>query len=220
MTSLGLGNIDKGKYFRMNNIVFIEGVSGVGKTTVTTLLYEELQSRGYKASCYLEGANNNPLDPFYGTYPPAIPIIEFFEIYLQHWQNFMETKFRNDFMIVDGTLLHHQINDLIREYSASDEVIANYISNLLNTILQLNPIIFYLSSDNVGHRLVHARRSRSQSAPTEERIRFWENRKRVDLYVLEKLPIDSHILDVSNGWGSILRTMVEHITIFGQEFMK
>jgi len=197
----------------MNNIVFIEGVSGVGKTTATTQLHEELQSMDYKASCYLEGANNNPLDPFNGTCPPNIPIIEFFETYLQCWQNFMKTEFANDFMIVDGTLLHHQINDLIREYSASDEVIANYLANLLHIILPLNPIIFYLSSSNVNQRLILARKSRNQSAPTRERIRFWENRKRVDLYILETLPIKSHLLDVSNGWGSILRTMVEHITI-------
>jgi len=197
----------------MNNIVFIEGVSGVGKTTATTLLSEKLLSIGYKASHYLEGANNNPLDPYKGAYPPAMPITEFFEAYLQCWQNFMEIKFENDFMIVDGALLHHQINDLIRGYNASDEVITDYLSGLLRIILPLNPIIFYLSSDNVEQSLIQACKSRNQSTPTREQINFWENRKRVDLYALEKLPVESHILDVSNGWDSISKTIVAQITM-------
>ncbi|MCL2095398.1 MAG: hypothetical protein FWH10_00670 [Oscillospiraceae bacterium] len=168
---------------------------------------------GYKGNCYLEGANDNPLDPFGGKYPPVMSIEEFSEIYLQCWKRFMEAKFDNDFIIVDGTLLHHQINDLIREYSASDEVIANQLSNLLNIILRLNPIIFYFSSCNVAQRLALACRSRKQSVPTEEQIGFWENRKRVDLYVLERLPIESHILDVDNGWDLILNTIVDYITV-------
>jgi len=116
-------------------------------------------------------------------------------------------------MIVDGTLFHHQINDLIREYGASDEVIANYLTNLLSVIRRLDPVIFYLSSSNVGQRLVQARKSRKQSTPTSERIKFWENRKRVDLFVLEKLPIKSHILDVDNGWDLIPKTIAQYITV-------
>ena len=195
----------------MNNIVFIEGISGVGKTTTTTQLANKLRDMGYKISCYLEGANDNPLDPFGGKYPPVMPISEFAEAYLQCWQNFMKATFENDFMIVDGTLLHHQINDLLREYSASDEIIANQLSNLMQVIKQLNPVIFYLSASDVKQRLAQARKSRKQSAPTEERIEFWENRKRVDLYVLDRLPIDSHILCVDNGWSAVLETMVECI---------
>jgi len=196
----------------MNNIVFIEGVSGVGKTTTTALLAKRLESLGYKVKCHLEGANNNPLDPFGGTYPPSMSITEFFETYFQCWQSFIEIKFECNFMVVDGTLLHHQINDLIREYCASDDMIANYLTSLLNIIQKLNPTIFYFSSNNVGQRLTQARKSRKQSAPTKERIKFWENRKRVDLFVLERLPIKSHIIDVSNGWESIPETIVEYIT--------
>jgi len=196
----------------MNKIIFIEGVSGVGKTTTTSLLAGKLQSMGFKVNCHLEGDNDNPLDPFKGTYPPEISIAEFFETYSQCWKNFMEIKFENDFMIVDGTLLHHQINDLIREYGASDEVIANYLANLLSIIQRFNPIIFYFLSGDVGLRLEQAHKSRKQSAPTEERVRFWENRKRVDLYVLGRLQVKSHILDVSNGWDLILKTIAKHVT--------
>ena len=197
----------------MNKIIFIEGISGVGKTTTTTHLSKKLQNEGYKVACYLEGDSNNPLDPFDGAYPRKMPIVDYFETYKQYWRIFMENEIDSDFMIVDGTLLHHQINDLIREYSASDIVIADYLSNLLTIIQPLNPILFYFSSDNVGKRLIQARISRKQSTPTIDKIKFWENRVRVDLFVLEKLPIKTYMINIVNGWDSIPKTITEYITL-------
>jgi len=198
----------------MNNIVFIEGVSGVGKTTTTMLLHDKLRDMGYNVVCYLEGDRDNPLDPFGGTFPPAMPLIEFCETYLQCWQNFMENQFKKDLIyILDGTLFHHPINDLIRGYSASDEAISNKLSNFLQVIQPLNPIVFYLSSSDVGKCLAQARISRKQVMPTEEQIAFWENRKRVDLYVLDRLLIESHIINVDGGWNTIPQTIAEYVTV-------
>ena len=197
----------------MNKIIFIEGVSGVGKTTTTTLLINKLRGMGYKAFGYLEGANDNPLDPFGGTYPPAMSLTEFTETYLHCWQKFMEAKFDNDFIIIDGTLLHHQINDMLREYSASHEIIANHLSSLLHVIHPLSPVILYLSSSDVEQRLIQARKSRMQSVPTDEQIKFWEDRKRIDLHVLGRLPVKPHILNVDNDWHTMLDTMIGYITV-------
>jgi len=180
----------------MSRIIFIEGVSGVGKTTTATLLSKKLQGMGYKADCYLEGDNSNPLDPFNGTYPPKISMTDFFATYKQCWQSFMGNDLDRDFVILDGTLLHYQINDLIRGYSASDVVIVEHLSDLLSIIEPLTPILFYLSSHNVSERLIQARISRKQSAPSVSSIAFWENRKRIDLLALERLPIETHIIDV------------------------
>ena len=196
----------------MNNIVFIEGVSGVGKTTTTRLLRDKLLDMGYNAGCHLEGDPDNPLDPFKGTYPPVIPLTVFSETYMQCWQNFMENQFKKDFiLILDGTLFHHQINDLIREYDAADEVIANHILKLLEMIQQANPIVFYLFSNDVGKSLIQARISRKQSLPAEERIAYWENRKRVDLYVLERLSAESHAQNIDDGWSAMFETVIKLI---------
>ena len=197
----------------MNRVIFIEGVSGVGKTTTTTCLSEKLQNMEYKVSCYLEGDGTNPLDPFDGEYPPKISIEVFFETYKQCWQAFTENEFNSDFIVVDGTLLHHQINDLIREYSAPDIVITNYLLDLVTIIRPLNPILFYLSSNDVSERLIQARISRKQSTPTNDYIAFWENRKRIDLLALERLPIKTHIINVANGWNSIPQVIAEHIVV-------
>ena len=104
----------------MNHVIFVEGVSGVGKTTATMSLCDKLKKLGNKAVCYIEGDNNNPLDPFNGTYPPPMPLLEFYETYMQCWRDYVKSQIDTDItLILDGTLLHHQTNDLIREYQAS-----------------------------------------------------------------------------------------------------
>ena len=188
----------------MKRIVFIEGVSGVGKSTMTALLCEKLRDMGYKADCYLEGSHDNPLDPFNGTYPPPMPLSVFHETYERCWCAFAESSSVNDaILILDGTLLHHQINDLIRGFSASDECIKNHLSSLLTIVRQFDPVIFYMQTRDIGSRLAQAEKSRGKLPPTQEKIAFWQNRKRVALYVLERLSVTSHILDVDEGWNSI-----------------
>ena len=194
----------------MTSIIFIEGVSGVGKTTTAARLCDHLRSKGYKSACHLEGAKDNPLDPFMGSYPPSMPLSVFSETYLQCWQNFKRNRLEQDSLLVlDGTLLHHQVNDLIREYDASNKTILQHLSDLLYELQPFSPILFYLSSDNVGQSLAEARKNRKQSVATEEQIAFWNNRKRVDLSVLGRLPVESHILKIDNGWDSIIETMTE-----------
>ena len=112
---------------------------------------------------------------------------------------------------MDGTLIHHQINDLIRNYDASGETIVEHLTVLLRAIQGLNPIVFYLSSRDVAQRLTHAHESRKQSIPTREKLAFWENRKHMDLYVLGKIPVTSHILNVDGGWDTVLEMMIERV---------
>ena len=196
----------------VHKLVFIEGVSGVGKTTASALICNKFCDLGVTSTCHLEGDCDNPLDPFKGTYPPSISFTAFAETYMSCWRQFAKTKIEQEqILILDGTFLHHQINDLIRNYSASDETIVAYLTGLLQIIQPMNPSIFYLVSRDVGQRLQIARESRGQPIPTDEKIAFWENRKRVDLLVLERLPIHTHVLQVDDGWDMVLQTMVEQI---------
>lgn len=192
------------------SLVFIEGVSGVGKTTTATLLHDKLRAIGYDVNCYLEGASYNPLDPFDGGFPPTMPLSMFSETYLQRWQDFAKNK-TDSILILDGAFFHHQINDLLHFYNASDEVVTNHLSKLAYVIQPFRPVIFYLSSEDVGQRLRQARESRMQSTATDEKIAFWENRKRVDLHVLNRLSIEVHILNVDNSWDTVVETMAKYI---------
>ena len=46
----------------MKNIIFIEGVSGVGKSTMVRMLSDELRSQGYNVKSYPEFDYTNPID--------------------------------------------------------------------------------------------------------------------------------------------------------------
>ena len=46
----------------MTRAVFVEGVSGIGKSTTVRKLRDALRSRGHRAECYAEGDPNHPLD--------------------------------------------------------------------------------------------------------------------------------------------------------------
>ena len=192
------------------SLAFIEGVSGVGKTTTATALHDNLCAKGYEVKCYLEGASYNPLDPFNGGFPPTMSLSSFSQIYMQRWKDFSKNKTDN-VIILDGTFFHHQINDLLHFYNASDDVVTNHLSKLACVIQPFRPVIFYLSSEDVGQRLRKARESRKQSIATDEKIAFWENRKRVDLHVLDRLSIEAYILNVDDGWDTVVETMADYI---------
>lgn len=46
----------------MKNIIFIEGVSGVGKSAVVYKLYKKLYALGYIVQYHIEGGADSPLD--------------------------------------------------------------------------------------------------------------------------------------------------------------
>ena len=50
----------------MGKVLFVEGISGVGKTTVARNIAKRLQSGGIRTRCYLEFDVANPID-FYAT---------------------------------------------------------------------------------------------------------------------------------------------------------
>lgn len=50
----------------MKKIIFIEGISGVGKSTVTQKLRNKLCEMGFSTDCFLEFDYKNPID-FYST---------------------------------------------------------------------------------------------------------------------------------------------------------
>lgn len=253
----------------MKNLIFIEGVSGTGKTTTAAKLHEALNRNGHQASCHLEGDTDNPIDlcwfayltksefqklilayrpfadelaarsiaendyvlvqyqnrqtMFYtpelyeylkkreACYKPAapVPIDAFTAIFQNRWRRFLDSDHAEcDYAVFDGAFLHHPINDLLRNYDASDEELFKHMKTILQMITPLNPVVFYLSSENVEERLRKATLSRGQNAPTMDQICFWENRKRCDLLMLENLPMESHIINLTqDNWDDVVQNI-------------
>jgi len=258
----------------MKNLIFIEGVSGVGKSAIATKLREALENRGYTVACHLEGDPDGPLDLCWVAYLTHVeyanllleyteyakdliknviydgeyvllryqvgrdnlysqklhdelhtrefcynpvntaPLSKFTEVFLNLWKKYLQSEeLKQDFAIFDASLVSHMTSDMTRNYNASENEMVKHLVSLLQVVNSLNPIVFYLASDNVKNRLLAARKSRRQIPPTDEQLSFWEKRKQMDMRVLKRLPVESYILDISNGdWDSALDSILKRVT--------
>lgn len=254
----------------MKNIIFIEGVSGVGKSTTVKKLSEKLQCLGYSVKYHIEGDPHSPLDlcwaayltipqyekllllypklsdniiykntdyiliryqiertPLYSAelhdelhkmefcYNPnnTFPISKFTGVFTNLWELFAQnydTKY--DYYIFDASFVSHMTNDLIRNYNADKMELTEHLEKLIDIIRTMNPLVFYLLSDDVTERLIKARRCRNQSPPDDNRIEFWKKRKEIDLSVIPKLSVKSKFVDITNeDWDSAVSNIISQI---------
>ncbi|MDE6233809.1 MAG: hypothetical protein K2M60_10760 [Lachnospiraceae bacterium] len=253
----------------MAELVFIEGISGVGKSTMVHMLSEELQNQGYVVKKYVEFDYENPLDfyctayftldkyerlcaeykSFVGTihsntinagnvrlvryyngdiplfeepllselcenefcYKPnrLVPIKEYTSVYKEVWSNYASALDETyDFIILDGSLLHHPINDMMRNYKIIGEQAISHVTALLCSLGLVKRHIFYLKTDDISRQLKKAHCNRGQSVPTDNQIKFWEMRYKNDLIVLNNMQEDYKIYDISYGNYDLVRKQI------------
>ena len=244
----------------LTKLIFIEGVSGVGKSTMVQTLQKELTGLGYKVKSYLEGDYTNPIDFYYTAYFTAheyeklcykyshnreiinmntikvddirliryahgkefifeepllstlienefcyhpkkiIPIDKYISVYTKIWNKYSESlKGKFDFVIFDGSLLHHPVNDIINNYHITGEQAVPFITALLNAIELTEKYIFYLKTDNISIQLQIAYKDRQHPKPTGKQIEFWERRFKEDIIVLNSIKENYQTLDISNN---------------------
>ena len=261
----------------MKKLVFVEGVSGVGKSTIAVKLRDALNSLGFSAVCHLEGRVDNPVDFFNcayltkiefsqllhdypsdtyalinnsvqetkyvlvsygdsnttfftsplldvlitheGFYKPLKPIAieQYTEVFTDCWRRLLcQDQGNIDLMIFDGSFLFHRVNDLIQNYNATDEMIAAHLVALLSAMSPYNPLLLYLTSKDVGERLIQAWKSRGQATATEARIVFEVERKKRQMQVLQLLPIQAHIFDISGGWEKAIDEMTKILSMLNE----
>lgn len=246
----------------MTELVFIEGVSGVGKSTMVRMLTDELKSLGYTVKEYIEFDYTNPID-FYCTaylsleeydklctkyklfmdmlhsntiiagnvrlvryydedtplfdepllselaqkefcYNPIelVTLNEYTSAYINVWRNFaLSLDETYDFIIFDGSLIHHPINDMMRNYNITRKQAISHVTALLNSLGLRKRHVFYLSTNSISEQLKKAHLDRGQKKPTKGQVDFWETRYKNDMNVLNNIQEDYQIYDVSdNGW--------------------
>ncbi len=257
----------------MTKLIFMEGVSGVGKTTMTRMLEKELQEAGCTARAYAEFDFTNPIDFYctaylthaeYGalcrkysveteaihrnTIPAGeavlvryfdedtplfqgelldelrgyefcwhpkrlVPLAAYTAAYRAVWQNFAAgLDGTYDCILFDGSLLHHPINDMMRNYHCSPEEALAHVTVLMEALGAVKRQIFYLKPADIGAQLARAHRDRGQAEPDAEQIAFWEERGAKDHFVLENLGEAYTVYNVTEeGWdtvrGKILRAL-------------
>ena len=148
-------------------------------------------------------------------YNPAntLPLSKFTDVFYDLWFKYAETCNNNlDYAIFDASLVSHMTNDLMRNYHARPVELAKHLNKLLNAVCELQPIVFYLYSDDVEKRVTEARIARKQQPLGERSIQFWKERATVDQAVLPMLQVETHWLDISKGqWDTRLFEILDQI---------
>lgn len=142
-----------------------------------------------------------------------VPLSKFTEVFLSLWKRYVNSdEIKYDYAIFDASL-SHITNDLMRNYNSSKDEITEHLEMLLETIRLLDPVIFYLSSENVSGRLKKARQSRKQTPLSNDQISFWKKRKNIDMSILPRLLLNSYIMDISNeNWDLVISEIVLLLT--------
>lgn len=196
-------------------LIFIEGVSGVGKSTLTQKICAKLNEMGYAADCYLEGNIANPIDLYNSAYfQPVnrVPLSEYTRVSMLLWESFThEADARLDFLLFDGSLLHHPVNDMMRNYTASCDQITYHVNHLIDIVHPLHPMVVYLSN-NHDERLQKVPVYRDEAPSSSEKTEFWQARKEMDMSVIRQLTIPCDCYDISQeNWDYILDVIVKRI---------
>ena len=257
----------------MNHIVFIEGVSGVGKTTTVIELANRLKAHGYRVGIHLEGDAFSPLDLCWTAYlsieeyrtlidrfpeyseefssqiidqndyillryridrkplfPEAIDaelhhkefcfnpessisLFEFTRVFLRLWTKYAQEKHDDlDFEIFDASLVSHMTNDLMRNYRSTTDNMAQHINALIEAVQSLQPLMYYLYTDDLEKRVTEARIARKQQPLSSTQLQFWKDRELYDLKVIPRLSIDCKYIDVStHNLDATIQTICEDV---------
>lgn len=259
----------------MPELIFLEGVSGVGKSTMTRALAEELRHRGCSVLKYEEGDADNPIDFFQTAFLTAkeytqlcarhsaesaslqkravfagdarliryargsvplfrepllselaerefcyrprrlVPLEVYSSTYAHVWNDFARALPTSvDFILFDGSLLHHPLNDMMKNYHVSQKQALTHIVALLEALGSVRRSIVYLTADNPEEQLKAARNARGQRAPSNEEIAFWNARFQMDQFILNQISENIRTLNISgNGWERQRSRILRELTL-------
>lgn len=259
----------------MAKLIFLEGVSGVGKSTMAKKLCEDLLAKGLSAKAYIEFDYTNPIDFYCVAYYSAeeyemlfaenpkneiairsntvdagkarlihyfnedTPLFEepllsefterefcynprhpvsfeaYSDAYAAVWKSFAAKLADKEIIIFDGSLLHHPLNDMIRNYNASEESAHNHIQKLLTSLGGIDYAVYYLQTGDIAKQLTTAHLNRGQQPPDEAEISFWKKRFDYDMFMLKTIAHRS--FDIDNQWEFVEQEILKTICVNSAE---
>lgn len=141
----------------------------------------------------------------------------FKNVFYKRFENYVATKTNKDSItIFESVLFQHQIHDINRLYPQVDhEEIIDYICKLANILLPLNPVLFYISQNSVKDSLECTARIRSKPSWSYiETIKYYIERKELELNTIKVIPFKSIVIDNTNqNWGEMFRTILNVLSI-------
>jgi len=170
---------------------------GIKEFSEFSALYTELKSREL---CWTDS--------------PVVGLSEFTYSIQRQWARSAALASTSEIVyVLEAVFLQHQIHDLLRHYQAADRQIEQHILGIADHIAAMHPVLIYLTQPNVREQQVWISSIRSKPHfATEQNIRFMENRKRIELRLLDSLPFSAHTIEnVKLDWEDVFSKMVRVI---------
>jgi hypothetical protein len=150
---------------------------------------------------------------------PIVSFDTFKKVFCRRFEQYVAKMiFENKITIFESVLFQHQIHDINRLYPhIKDNEIVEYLKKIANILIPLNPILFYISQNNVKESLKHTAFIRSKPKwATEETISYYEKRKVLELNAMKNLPFHSIVLDnTTYNWDKMFDTILNTLS-FGK----
>ncbi|QHT63640.1 hypothetical protein GXP70_29255 [Paenibacillus lycopersici] len=145
---------------------------------------------------------------------PAATPAEFTHAIQGQWARFAALAAASERVyVLEAVFLQHQIHDLRGHYEADDGQIEAHIRGIAGRIAALHPLLIYLSQPSVREQQTWISGIRSKPhVAAEANIRRMENRKRIELSLLDTLPFPAYTIESADrDWDDVYRRAVEAV---------
>jgi hypothetical protein len=150
---------------RDTQLIFVEGLPGLGKTTTASWLAARLHSEHLPVNLYLEAQPEHPInvggdlhpagdvtgETYFQRYRPA----SFIQESLQRWQAFVNDAMQTDAIsVLDSYPFQNSIRILLQMDAALDDM-REYAAQVEALVMPLRPALIYFSHRDVAHTVQH-----------------------------------------------------------------
>src|SRR5512137_187828 len=155
--------IPKRRTMRDTQLIFVEGLPGLGKTTTASWLVARLRAGHLPVRLYLESQPEHPInvggdlhpagdvtgETYFQQYRPA----SFIQESLRRWQAFVEDAMQTDAIsVLDSYPFQNSIRILLQMDAALDDM-REYAAQVETLVMPLQPALIYFSHRDMAHAI-------------------------------------------------------------------
>ena len=151
---------------RDTQLIFVEGLPGLGKTTTASWLAARLHSEHLPVNLYLESQPEHPInvggdlhpagdvtgETYFQRYRPP----NFIQESLQRWQAFVHDAMQSDAIsVLDSYPFQNSVRILLQMDAALNDIRA-YAAQVETLVMPLRPALIYFSHRDMAHAVQHS----------------------------------------------------------------